>query len=107
MIVNLNHIFIKHQPSFHAVVPFDPGKDKLLHLDFTENNRDLTKEIIEDTQKFTGYINKKLQAAGARYGIGGYGEHRAVYARSRHFDSPVAGEEPRRIHLGTDIWGKP
>jgi murein DD-endopeptidase MepM/ murein hydrolase activator NlpD len=23
------------------------------------------------------------------------------------FDAPIPGEEPRRLHLGTDIWGKP
>lgn len=107
MASNLNDIFIKHRNDFHAVVPFERGKDKLLYLDFTENNKELTPEIIEDTQKYTDYINRKLKLAGAKYGIGGYGEHRAVYARSRHFDSSAKDEEPRRIHLGVDIWGKP
>jgi peptidoglycan LD-endopeptidase LytH len=41
------------------------------------------------------------------YGIGGYNEHRTVYSRSRVFDAPTPGEEPRRLHLGVDIWGKP
>ncbi len=35
------------------------------------------------------------------YGIGGYNEHRTIYSRSEHFDTE---EEPRRLHLGTDIW---
>ena len=38
-------------------------------------------------------------------GIGGYGEHRTVYSRSRVFDPLKPGEEPRRLHLGVDIWG--
>ena len=41
------------------------------------------------------------------YGIGGYGEYREVYSRSRVFDGTFPGEEPRRLHLGIDIWGKP
>ena len=37
------------------------------------------------------------------YGIGGYNELRTVYGRSNLFDS---SDEPRRLHLGIDIWGK-
>ena len=92
---------------FAPVVPFDAGTDKLLLLDFTEKNKGLTEEILKDTTKFTAYINGLLAGAGARYGIGGYNEHRTVYSRSKVFDAPVPGEEPRRLHLGTDIWGKP
>jgi len=92
---------------FAPVIPFDPGTDKLLLLDFTENNKSLTEDILKDTTKFSLYINNLLADASARYGIGGYDEHRTVYSRSKVFDAPVAGEEPRRLHLGTDIWGKP
>lgn len=92
---------------FAPVVPFDPGTDKLLLLDFTESNKSLTEDILKDTTKFSAYINDLLGSAGARYGIGGYNEHRTVYSRSKVFDAPVPGEEPRRLHLGTDIWGKP
>jgi len=92
---------------FAPVVPFNPGEDRLLPLDFTDKNTKLTEEVLKDTNLFSAYIIDKLSAAGARYGIGGYDEHRTVYSRSKVFDPPVAGEEPRRLHLGTDIWGKP
>lgn len=42
-------------------------------------------------------------SANCKYGIGGYNEYRTLYARSKHFDTD---EEPRRLHLGTDIWGE-
>jgi murein DD-endopeptidase MepM/ murein hydrolase activator NlpD len=84
------------------VVPFDPGKDTLYLFDFTENNKDLSPAEIADTEHFAAWINRTVKAHRARYGIGGYGEHRTLYARSKHFDS---GEEPRRLHLGVDIWG--
>src|SRR6218665_542837 len=92
---------------FAPVVLFNPGEDRLLPLDFTDKNTKLTEEVLKDTNLFSAYIIDKLSAAGARYGIGGYDEHRTVYSRSKVFDPPVAGEEPRRLHLGTDIWGKP
>ena len=92
--------------SFHPVVLFDAGREKLLPLDFTEQNGELTAEIIEDTGRFSEYISGQLERAGAKFGIGGYAEHRTVYSRSRVFDAPVPGEEPRRLHLGIDIWGK-
>lgn len=94
----------KHRP-FHPVVSFEPQKDKLLPLDFTAANTELTDAVLKDTQLFSRYINNQLANAGARYGIGGYNEHRTIYSRSTVFDS-ASGMEPRRLHLGTDIWGK-
>lgn len=100
---NLINVLECAAADFHPVVPFDNGKDKLLPLDFTTTNTELTDAVLSNTNLFTQYVGKKLQSAGARYGIGGYGEHRTIYKRSIVFD----GEEPRRLHLGTDIWGPP
>lgn len=91
----------------HPVVPFDPAKDRLAALDLTGSNSGLTDLILNDTDAFIQYINSKLAATHARYGIGGYAEHRTVYRFSKVFDPKEPGEEPRRLHLGTDIWGKP
>ncbi|HWR32386.1 MAG TPA: peptidoglycan DD-metalloendopeptidase family protein [Chitinophagaceae bacterium] len=92
---------------FVSVVPFDPEHDKLLLLDFTETNKEITGNMLADTPVFTSYINRKLGGKSARYGIGGYGEHRSIYSQSQVFASANPDEEPRRLHLGTDIWGKP
>lgn len=86
---------------FYGMVSFDPAKDKLLKLDFTESNKELSEDILNDTEQFSDYINRKLNTADALYGIGGYDEHRTIYKRSMVFD----GDEPRRLHLGVDIWG--
>jgi peptidoglycan LD-endopeptidase LytH len=132
----------KHRGDFHPVVPFDPAVDRLCPLDFTENNKGLAAEEIADTERFAAYVKKLLREQGCKYGIGGYGEHRTLYARSKHFDgntkapAGLGGEggpgsedgpgtkanrreggdgakdkagpddpEPRRLHLGIDIWG--
>ena len=95
----------KHKNEFHPVVPFDPTRDRLLLLDFTDSNKELNDEVLNDNDRFSDYITQTLKAAGSKFGIGGYAEHRAIYRRSKHFDSPEAGEEPRRVHLGMDIWG--
>jgi len=97
----------KYQQEFHPVVPFDRERDLLCMLDFTANNHELTDGILNDTQQFSRYINNKLAGKNARYGIGGYAEHRTVYRHSKIFDADKPGEEPRRLHLGIDIWGKP
>jgi peptidoglycan LD-endopeptidase LytH len=88
--------------AFHAVVPFDAGRDVLYTFDFTEHNSLLTSEEIADTDRFAAWIDRTLRQHQARYGIGGYDEHRTLYARSRHFGGQ---DEPRRLHLGIDIWG--
>jgi peptidoglycan LD-endopeptidase LytH len=96
-----------HQKEYGPVVDFDPVKDKLHLLDLTAANKNISEDILDDTNKFTGYVNDQLQTNNARYGIGGYNEHRTVYSRSKVFDGTTDKDEPRRLHLGVDIWGKP
>jgi murein DD-endopeptidase MepM/ murein hydrolase activator NlpD len=102
---DLVSILSKNKEQFERVVPFDPAKDKLLPLDFTIHNTGLSDEVLDDTKAFTEYINNQLETNRARYGIGGYAEHRTVYRMSSLFDGDEAGS--RRLHLGVDIWGKP
>ena len=105
-ISSLQELLSKHQPSFDPIVPFQPGSDKIIALDFTTDNKELTKDIFTNTTIFIEYIDKKLKKANALYGIGGYGEHRTIYSMSQVFDAGQPDEEPRRLHLGLDIWGK-
>jgi peptidoglycan LD-endopeptidase LytH len=98
---------LKNQQQFHPVVLFDAAKDRLLPLDLTSRNKELTNDILSDTKIFSAWVNGKLKHTYARYGIGGYAEHRTVYNISKVFDAATPGDEPRRLHLGTDIWGKP
>ncbi len=100
MINRLENVLDKNRRQFHMVVDFNRVTDKLLHLDFTAANKELTAELIEDTVAFSAYVNNKLTAANAKYGIGGYNEDRILYNRSKHFE----GVEQRSIHLGIDIW---
>lgn len=96
----------RNQSQFYPLMPFDPNKDKLVALDLTANNQSLTEEIFTDTDLFCSYINALRESQDARYLIGGYNEHRKMYARSKIFMEASDGrEEPRCIHLGIDIWG--
>ena len=106
-LTSLTSLLNNNKHHFHPVVKFDATSDKILSFDFTSGNKVLTNDILSDTNRFTTWVNEKLQEANARYGIGGYNEHRTVYSISKVFDGENPGEEPRRLHLGTDIWGKP
>ena len=99
------NIIPKHQYIFHRVVDFVPEKDQLLPMDFTQKNTELTPEILGDEHIFSNYVWQKLQSTNSRYGIGGYAENRTIYSISPVFDGAQPGEEPRRLHLGVDIWG--
>ena len=97
----LHNLLAKYTGSFANVVPFNPARDRLRQLNFTSSNTDITRDILGNTEAFNDYINGLLRPL-YLYGIGGYGEHRTVYSRSTVFDD---SEEPRRLHLGIDIWG--
>lgn len=97
----LYNLLKKHSSDYHCVVPFDAEKDKLLLMNFTASNETLTLDILNNTAAFTEYVSQQLGEE-YKYGIGGYAEHRTIYARSEKFDT---ADEPRRLHLGIDIWG--
>lgn len=93
---------LNNKKKVSRVVDFNPAADRLYPLDFTAGNPELTDEIISDTAVFSSWITHQLESSDCRYGIGGYGEHRTIYNRSAHFNTME--EEPRRLHLGIDIW---
>jgi len=90
-----------HPGDIGKVVDYNPKTDRLFQFDFTASNTELSPEDILDTGKFTAWVNSKLRENNCRYGIGGYMEHRTLYARSELFNTE---EKPRRLHLGVDIW---
>jgi murein DD-endopeptidase MepM/ murein hydrolase activator NlpD len=102
---NLFASLVKNNRSaFFSVVNFDFASEHLLLLDFTAANESITATVLANTESFSAYVSQELAKANAKFGIGGYNEHRTVYSRSKVFDS-AEGEEPRRLHLGLDIWG--
>jgi peptidoglycan LD-endopeptidase LytH len=108
---NLYRRLITNTKHFHPVVAFNPAKDKLVQFDFTEKNTELQKINTADTEMFCKYINGLLQNAKAKFGFGGYNELRILYNSISIFgpSENITGgpvEEPRRLHLGIDIWGK-
>lgn len=102
---NFEERLISHAGDFAPVVPL-AANDKIISLDFTEDNPEMPRDILANEDEFVQFMYQKLQNEGARYGIGGYNEKRAVYSSSPLFGSSE-GEEPRRLHLGMDIWGRP
>lgn len=91
----------KNRADFHPIIKGTKGRETFYPFDFTANNTEITAALISDTERFSQWISKKLQDAGAEYGIGGYKENRSLYKRSKLF----SGADERTLHLGVDIWG--
>lgn len=103
----VENVINRNRHLFCPVVPFDRESDKILSLDLTRNNPDLNDELLADTPRFAQYLNRLRKGAHARYLAGGYDELRSMYARSSLFNESSDGHaEPRRLHLGMDIWGE-
>ncbi len=111
---SLLQLLQQYRKSFHKVVDFTE-KDVITLLDLTKNNTALTEFIFNDTAAFSEYIQQELNKTNSRYLIGGYNELREMYKRSALFnfektqlrtaDISFNNTEPRRLHLGIDIWG--
>ena len=90
-----------HPQQISNVVDYNAATDSLFHFDLTKNNAELSPALVNDTPKFSAWVNKKLADNHCRYGIGGYMELRTIYDSREQFDT---ADEPRRLHLGIDIW---
>lgn len=100
--VNLAKILRKHRNKFAAVTPFDLTQKKLCYLDLSDKNKELSIEKIADNKTFSRYIKAFIERQNADIAIGKYNEDRTIYRKSEHFTPQ--GQEPRSIHLGTDLW---
>lgn len=98
----LEFILKSYQKNFNNLLLFDLNKENTIEMDFSSRNKNLSKIDLSNEYSFCGYIESELKKHGAIAGVGGYGEQRVVYDRSSVF----AGDEPRTIHLGLDIWTK-
>ena len=56
----LIEILKRQKTLFVPVVPFDRNRDKLLQLDFSSQNKEITEDILEDNTRFCEYINGKF-----------------------------------------------
>lgn len=117
MKTKLEDILQKNQTHFHCIVDFDAATEKIARLDLSDSNRELTNEIFSNLENFTAYIESKTKQTGVKFLIGGYAELREMYKLSALFNFEkqnlnkqvenvvVTNAEPRRLHLGMDIWG--
>ena len=108
---DISPVLEKHAHQFHPVIPFNKETDKIISLDLSKTNTGFTEDIYNNTEAFSNYIDQQRKNSNATYLIGGYRERREMYRRSKLFDKSLAPDlenpdEPRSLHLGTDIWGK-
>lgn len=101
---SLQDILEARRGSFAEVIRIDPGAPGLVPMDFTAGNTELTVEVLRDINAFSAWVDTFIRRHGGKMGIGGYAEHRTIYQVSEVFDAAAGQREPRRLHLGVDIW---
>ena len=100
----------KHAFELHPVILFNKATDRIASLNLSKTNTGFTEDIYNNIDTFSTYIDQQRKNADATYLIGGYRERREMYRRSKLFDKSLTPDlenpdEPRSLHLGTDIWG--
>ena len=96
-------VLLQNYPYFYEPIEGCRQKHRIKWLDFTAANEAWLAVDLTDTQAFDRYLQAYYLDHGKYIGVGGYNEHRSIYARSTHFGT--AESEARCIHLGVDLWG--
>lgn len=94
----LRTVLVRHRGAFHPVIPIEPG-EPLAVLDFGWTGGAAAIDPA-DSAALAAWVEREIRSAGARVGVGRYGENRSIYRHSRLF----GGEEPRSVHLGVDLF---
>jgi murein DD-endopeptidase MepM/ murein hydrolase activator NlpD len=83
------------------VLKFKFTEEDIYVPDLSDYNRELDNFDLDNAEEFGTWLNQKLTENNKTIAIGGYGEDRVVYKRSKHFGQ---GSDARSIHLGIDLW---
>jgi peptidoglycan LD-endopeptidase LytH len=102
MVKPLEAVLTSQQANFQPVLRGAAAPGFLAAVDLSAQNTNMPAGLADDLPAFIQYIEELRQALRASFLIGGYAELRGIYSRSILFSD---GAEPRRLHLGTDIWG--
>ena len=100
----LTEKLIARKGTFAPVMDVDADDPGLVTMDFTANNAELTEALLSDVDGFSTWVEDHIRRRQGKIGIGGYAEHRTIYRVSEVFDAVTGQQEPRRLHLGVDLW---
>jgi murein DD-endopeptidase MepM/ murein hydrolase activator NlpD len=92
-----------HRPFFAPVLPLRPDEETAFELDLSKDGPHAANVDVRKPQQFEDYLNVLLKRTGTSMAIGGYLEHRNLYADKQLFNSGDNQSE-RFIHLGIDAW---
>lgn len=83
----------------------DPSfrKKDYVHIDFSEDNKELNEIQVPSAGEFKKHIDNYLKKKKAKVAYGGYNEIRNLYKRSVIFNDDRTAS-PRNIHIGLDLW---
>jgi 4-aminobutyrate aminotransferase-like enzyme len=95
----------KHSDGIGRVVEPDLSTERVAVFDLSFGSREL-KSLIElsDTEIFTRNLFGRLQAVGARVGVGRYNEARPIYTSDLFKTDGNDGVQWRTVHLGLDLF---
>ncbi len=101
----IRHWLALHQEAIGSVVEADLRSVPLEVLDLSVGSLDLgLADETDTTEKFSSWINDRLERAGNVVGIGRYGEARLFYQSDDFKTLGENGPEDRTVHLGLDVF---
>ena len=87
---------------FTPVIDTDFTFEDYIHIDLSDQNRELDSQALISSKAFEGYLELFLKKNNKKVAFGGYDEKRGLYKRSPLFSEDASLQ--RNIHLGIDVW---
>ncbi len=97
-----------HRAEIAPVMGQDLERAPLVVFDLSVGSLDIARpEVVQNLPAFSNHVSRLMTEAGARFGIGRYGEARLVYVTELFRHPNNWRDENRTVHLGIDVFCEP
>jgi len=98
----------EYQAGFAPVIEAGLTPPSAVPIDLSPGSLTLSDaSVLADIDRFARWVDEGLAEAGARVGIGKYGETRLAYSEAQYLVERDWIREWRTLHLGTDLFAPP
>ncbi len=98
----------EHQAEFAPVIDAGLTPPGAVPIDLSPGSLTLSDpSVLADVGLFARWVNERIAEAGAKVGIGRYGETRLAYSESQYLMERDWVRESRTLHIGADLFAPP
>jgi 4-aminobutyrate aminotransferase-like enzyme/Ser/Thr protein kinase RdoA (MazF antagonist) len=98
----------EHQAGFAPVIDAGLTPPDVVPIDLSPGSLSLSDmTVLNDVDRFARWVDERIAVAGAKVGVGRYGESRLACSEAQYLVERDWARESRTLHIGVDLFAPP